>query len=91
LTDDRAARLAAAKATLTKALLLAPNNAVAHQHMGTVLTQTKRATQGIAEFERSLALNPNLAQLRAEIGLAKMFDRSRRGSRGAKVVGVQNN
>jgi tetratricopeptide (TPR) repeat protein len=30
--------------------------------------------QGIAEYERSLALDPNLAQSRALIGLAKIFN-----------------
>jgi Flp pilus assembly protein TadD len=74
LTDDRAKSFAAAEATLTKALLLAPNNAVVHQYMGLVLVQTKRTAQGIAEYERSLALNPNLAESRALIGLAKVFD-----------------
>jgi hypothetical protein len=49
LTDDLATRLAAAEATVTKALSLAPNNALAHFAMGTVPVQTKRATQGIAE------------------------------------------
>ena len=73
-TDDRAKALATAEATLTKALLRAPNNAVAHQCMGLVLVQTNRVAQGIAEYERSLALDPNLAQSRALIGLAKIFD-----------------
>jgi TolB-like protein/class 3 adenylate cyclase/Flp pilus assembly protein TadD len=74
LTDDRATRLAAAEATLTKVLLLAPNNAVAHQYMGLVLVQTKRAAQGITEHERSLTLDPNLAESRAFIGMAKLLD-----------------
>jgi TolB-like protein/class 3 adenylate cyclase/Flp pilus assembly protein TadD len=73
-TDDRAKALATAEATLTKALLRTPNNAVAHQYMGLVLVQTNRVAQGIAEYERSLALDPNLAQSRALIGLAKIFD-----------------
>ena len=74
LSDDRAESLAQAEATLTKALLLAPDNAVAHEFMGLLQLQTKRATQAIAELERSLALNPNLADARAHIGLAKLFD-----------------
>jgi tetratricopeptide (TPR) repeat protein len=36
--------------------------------------QTKRVSQGIAEYERSLTLDPNLAESRALIGLAKIFD-----------------
>ena len=74
LTDDRVTLLAAAEATLTKALRLAPNNAIAHEFMGVVYLQTKRAAQGIAELERSLALNPNLAEAHGFIGLAKIFD-----------------
>jgi tetratricopeptide (TPR) repeat protein len=42
--------------------------------MGIVQLQTQRASQAIAELERSLALNPNLADARAHIGLAKLFD-----------------
>ena len=74
LTDDRVKSLAEAEATLTKALILAPNNAIAHEFMGLVQFQTKRATQAISELERSLALNPNLADARAHIGNAKLFD-----------------
>ena len=73
-TDDGANALARAETTLTKALLQASNNAVAHQYMGLVLVQTKRVSQGIAEYERSLTLDPNLAESRALIGLAKIFD-----------------
>jgi tetratricopeptide (TPR) repeat protein len=38
--------------------------------MGYLLTQTNRAQRGIEEFERALALDPNLARARAGIGLA---------------------
>jgi tetratricopeptide (TPR) repeat protein len=41
--------------------------------MGGILNQTKRSDQGIAEFERALALNPNLATAQGDIGLAKIF------------------
>ncbi len=74
LTDDRLKSLATAEASLKKALLVAPNNAIAHEFMGLVQVATKRATQAIAELERSLVLNPNLADSRAHIGLAKVFD-----------------
>jgi hypothetical protein len=53
LTDDRAARFAAAEATLIKALSLAPNHAVAHHLLGTIQISTKRAPQGMAECERA--------------------------------------
>ena len=73
-TDDRPMRLAAAEATLTKVLSQSPNNAWAHYLMCRVEVQSKRGAQGIAECERALALNPNLAAAHAQIGLAKVFD-----------------
>jgi tetratricopeptide (TPR) repeat protein len=42
--------------------------------MGLVLVHTKRTAQGIAEYERSLALNPNLASARGNMGLAKIYE-----------------
>ena len=73
-TDDRPARFAAVEATLTKVLSQSPNNAWAHFLMCRVETQTNRGAQGIAECERALALNPNLAAAHGVIGLAKVFD-----------------
>ena len=70
-TDDRIARLAVAEKALIKALSLVPNHAVAHVALGIVLILTKRAAQGIAECERALALDRNLATAHAFIGLAK--------------------
>ena len=52
---------------------MGPNDALAHEIMGGILIQTKRADQGIAEFERALALDPNLAAAHGDIGLAKIF------------------
>ena len=73
LSDDRDARLAAAETTIAKVLSLRPNDALAHEIMGGVLNQTHRSEQGIAEFERALALDPNLATAHGDIGLAKIF------------------
>ncbi len=73
-TDDRPVLFAAVEATLTKVLSQSPNNAWAHFWMCRVAVQTKRGAQGIAECERALALNPNLAAAHAVIGLAKLFD-----------------
>lgn len=70
LADDRAAHLAAAETTLTKALSLAPNHALAHMILGVVQIFTNRAIQGIAECERALALDRNLANAHAAIGFA---------------------
>jgi Flp pilus assembly protein TadD len=74
MADDRAERFAAAEAKLTKALSLAPNKAWAHYWMCLDKVQTNRGVQGIAECERALALNPNLAGARAAIGYAKLVN-----------------
>jgi adenylate cyclase len=73
LSNDRAARLAAAEAAVEKVLSLRPNDALAHEILGEVQEQTKRAAQANAEFERALALDPNLAAAQGEIALAKIF------------------
>ena len=73
LSDDRAASLAAAEATIAKVLSLRPNDALAHEIMGGILIQTRRADQGIAELQRALALDPNLAAAHGDIGFAKLF------------------
>ena len=73
LSDDFGARLAAAEATIAKVLSQRPNDALAHEIMGGVMNQTNRSAQGISEFERALALDPNLATAHGDIGLAKIF------------------
>jgi TolB-like protein/Tfp pilus assembly protein PilF len=70
-TDDRAARIEAAEATLTKVLSLAPNHAVAQYLLGAVYILTNRAEEGIAKCEHALALDRNLAAAHAMIGIAK--------------------
>jgi TolB-like protein/Flp pilus assembly protein TadD len=72
-TDDWSARLTSAEATLTKALSLAPNHALAHMFLGLVQIFTKRAAQGIAQCEHALALDRNLANAHARIGIAKVL------------------
>src|SRR5215468_1234389 len=71
-THDRAAQLAAAEGALTKVLSLAPEHAAAHATLGSVQVQTKRVDQGMAEYERALALDRNLARAHALIGIAKL-------------------
>jgi TolB-like protein/class 3 adenylate cyclase len=73
-TEDRAARLSAIEATLIKVLSRSPNNAWAHYLICRVQDHTNRQALSIAECERALALNPNLASARAEIGLAKLYE-----------------
>ena len=71
--DDRAAPLAAAERCLISALSIAPEHALAHMYLGAVQIVTNRATQGIYECEQALALDRNLANAHAWIGLAKLY------------------
>ena len=73
LSDDREARLVSAEAAATKALSLAPNHAMAHLLLGVIQIFTRRASQGIAECERASALDRNLADAHAWIGLGKYY------------------
>jgi tetratricopeptide (TPR) repeat protein len=70
---ERAVLYAAAEAILIKALSLAPEHALTHLGLGAVLINTSRAAQGIAECERALALDRNLAGAHALIGTGKYF------------------
>ena len=72
-TDDWAAHLAVAETTLTKALSHAPNHAFAHLALGVVQSTTNRVAQGVAEYERALALDRNLADAHAFIGEARTY------------------
>jgi tetratricopeptide (TPR) repeat protein len=54
-------------------LSLAPDHAPAHLGLGNIQVVTNRATQGIAECERALALNRNQADAHSTIGLAKFL------------------
>ena len=72
-TKDRAARLAATEAALTKVLSLEPEYAFAHASLGFLKILTNRACDGIADCEQALALNRNLVTAHALIGLAKIY------------------
>jgi TolB-like protein/class 3 adenylate cyclase len=71
--DDRAERFSAAQAALSKALSLAPENAVAHMCQGILQIHTNRVSQGIRECERALELDRNLVHAHAEMGAAKIL------------------
>ena len=73
LTDDREARFAAAESALTSVLLRSADHALAHLLLGVVYCFTNRAAQGIAECERALTLDRNLADAQGCIGMAKYF------------------
>jgi tetratricopeptide (TPR) repeat protein len=70
LSDDRAPFLAKAEAALINVLSLAPNHAFAHMAFGALLITTKRTAEGMAECERALALDRNLAEAHVQIGIA---------------------
>jgi TolB-like protein/Flp pilus assembly protein TadD len=70
---DPTAAFAAAEAKLTKALSSVPDHARAHMSLGFVDIRTKRAAEGIAEFEHALALDRNLADAHSGIGFGKIF------------------
>jgi TolB-like protein/class 3 adenylate cyclase/Tfp pilus assembly protein PilF len=65
------AALLAAEAQSARALSLVPDEARGHMTLGVVYIYTRRAAQGIAECEHALALDRNLAQAHANIGLGK--------------------
>jgi TolB-like protein len=73
LSDDRKPRAAAAEATLTKVLSLAPNHALAQQLLGSIHIYTNRAAEGITKCEHALSLDRNLAAAHTMIGMAKLF------------------
>jgi tetratricopeptide (TPR) repeat protein len=56
-----------------KVLSLAPNHAGANHILGILQMYTNRVAQGIAQCERALALDRNLARAHGSIGMAKYF------------------
>jgi TolB-like protein/Flp pilus assembly protein TadD len=70
---DRATLIAGAEATLFKTLSVAPEHPLAHALLGVLQTHSNRVAQGIAECERALALDPNLAAAHSIIGLGKLL------------------
>ncbi|MBV9834210.1 MAG: adenylate/guanylate cyclase domain-containing protein [Alphaproteobacteria bacterium] len=73
LADNRVTHLLAAETAASTALSFAPNHAFAHNLLGLAQMGTNRAAQGIAECERALVLDRNLANAHAAIGLGKIL------------------
>ena len=71
--DDRIALLTRAEAALSKVLSLAPDHAGAHGQLGYACFLTNRAAQGLAECERALVLDRNLAWVHSIVGLGKFL------------------
>ena len=63
--------LTEAEALVTHALAKEPNNAHGRYCLALVLMFSRRTEQAIAELERALALDPNMAFAHAQIGFAK--------------------
>jgi TolB-like protein/tetratricopeptide (TPR) repeat protein len=72
VSDSRNERLAAETAVL-KALSLAPNHPEANRILGVIQIYSNRVAQGIAQCERALTLDRNMATAHGYIGLAKYF------------------
>ncbi|MET4290187.1 TolB-like protein/class 3 adenylate cyclase/Tfp pilus assembly protein PilF [Bradyrhizobium sp. LB8.2] len=73
MSDDRRALISVAEAILLKVVSVAPNNAFGHLALGALLNATHRAVNGIAECERALVLDRNLADAHARVGAAKIL------------------
>lgn len=76
-TEERTAYLQAAEAAAIEALSLSPGLARAHGALAYIYVTTNRPALGIAEAERALSLDQNLAPCYAAIGWGKvMFGRA---------------
>jgi tetratricopeptide (TPR) repeat protein len=73
MADDREVRLQAAEASLVQALRAAPAHGLALTLLGAVHIVTNRADEGIAECQRALALDRNLAIAHSFVALAKSY------------------
>ena len=73
LTDRPHEHLRAAETKVLRALCLAPDHAWAHFTLAVVLICTNRVAQGIAECERALTLDRNLADAHEMLGVAKNY------------------
>jgi len=71
MADDGPAHFRAAEKALNNVLLQVPNHPRAHMLLGAVQIRTNRAAKGIAECRQALALDRNLADAHAFIGLGK--------------------
>ena len=85
MSDDKAALVATAEATLIKVLSIVPNHAAAHLYLATALMASNRIVLGIAECERALELDRNLAEAHAQIGMGKFYI-----GRGAEIEAHMN-
>jgi len=71
--EARFTHFAIAELLLEKVLALAPNHAWAHAYLGLVQISTRRAEAGLAQCERALALDRNLASAWGMIAYGKQL------------------
>jgi tetratricopeptide (TPR) repeat protein len=62
-----------AQAATAKALMLAPNNAMAHYARATVLLRSRAPERALREFELAIELDQNLALAHAHSGFMKIL------------------
>ncbi len=68
----------------SKAVQLAPNLTIGHEHLGLVLSFMRRHKEAIAEFERATALNPNFSNWRFGLALVHAGE----AERAIRMLGV---
>jgi TolB-like protein/Tfp pilus assembly protein PilF len=71
MADDRVPHFQAAETVLTEVLYRAPNHARAHMLLGIIQINSARTGRGMAELERAVALDRNLADAYGFMGLGK--------------------
>lgn len=71
LTDHPLEHLMGSEAMVLEALRLAPDHSWAHFTLAMLLINTNRVAQGVAECQRALALDRNLADAHVLMGIAK--------------------
>ena len=86
--DDRAALLAAAEATLTKALSLAPEHALAHLWLGRRPNPNQPRGPRHCRMRAGVGTRSKFGRCSRNIGVAQAFYRSRRGNRGSHQRGA---
>ncbi|MBR0832564.1 adenylate/guanylate cyclase domain-containing protein [Bradyrhizobium manausense] len=73
LTDHPHEHLTVSETTVLKSLRLAPDHPWAHFTFAMLLINTNRVAQGVAECQRALALDRNLADAHVLMGIAKFY------------------
>lgn len=73
LTDHPSEHLTVSETMVLKALCLAPDHPWAHYTLAMLLISSNRMVQGVAECQRALDLDRNLADAHVLLGIAKFY------------------